>query len=69
MLKKQLSVREVAEIYGIPEWTARKYIALRKMPYRKVGRRIYIAVDRLEAWLAERDVDPNHDTTKTKSGE
>jgi excisionase family DNA binding protein len=71
MVKKQITVGEVEEIYGIPAWTVRKYIAQRRIPYRKVGRRVYIPVDKLEAWLSSGDVEltSGEKVTGLKAGE
>ncbi len=58
--KKQLSVKEASEIYSIPIWTLRSYIQRRLIPFRRVGRKIYLT-DKFEIWLSQRDVEPIDD--------
>ncbi len=63
--KKQLSLKEASEVYSIPLWTIRKWVFLRAIPFRKIGRRVYLPVERLEAWLSEHDVDPKREEGMT----
>jgi len=58
MQKIQLTVKEAATLWNIPEWTLRAYISKRRIPFRRVGRRIYIEVEKFNAWLKKGDVDP-----------
>jgi len=58
LLPKQLTVKQVSKIYGIPEWTLRAYISRKIIPHRRVRRRIYIPTKKWEEWLARGDVDP-----------
>jgi excisionase family DNA binding protein len=56
--RRQLTLQEASEIYGIPLWTLYKYVEKRMIPYRKVRRRIYIPVEKFEKWLESLDVEP-----------
>jgi len=55
--KKQISLREASEIYGIPLWTLRCYVSRKKIPYRKIGHRVYLT-KKFEDWLNSKDVEP-----------
>jgi len=61
---KQLSIKNAAKYFDIPEWTLRTYIRDRVIPYRRLGRKIYIPIAKFEEWLERGDVEP--DTQKTK---
>ena len=56
--KKQISLKEASEIYSIPIWTLRAYVQKRLIPFRKIGRRVYLT-EKFEDWLSQKDVDPH----------
>ena len=49
-----LSPREVATSLGCSHSTLRKYMREEGLPFSRVGRRLYIAVDDLRTWLEQR---------------
>lgn len=51
-----LTVKEVANLLGIAEKTVRKYVWLKTIPYAKINGHVRFNQERLEAWLAQRDV-------------
>jgi len=56
---KYLDARRIAEEYGFPLETVRKWIAQRKFKVVKPGggRRCWISRDEFEAWLRKHEVD------------
>jgi len=58
-LPKQMSIRQISNLYQIPEWTLRGYIKNRMIPHRRLGRKIYIPIQRFEEWLSSGDVEPD----------
>lgn len=56
-IKKQITLREASEAYGIPLWTLRSYVSRRKIPHRKIGHRVYLT-KKFEAWLESKDIEP-----------
>ncbi len=61
-LPKQLTVKEVASIYNIPENTLRAYINRRIIPFRKLKGKIYFETQKLEEWLKSFDVPTRKET-------
>jgi len=57
-LPKQMSIRQISNLYQIPEWTLRGYIKNRTIPHRRLGRKIYIPTKKFEEWLEKGDVEP-----------
>jgi excisionase family DNA binding protein len=54
-----VNIQTAAELLGLRESTVRKYVMLRVLPYRKLGRRVVFAPSELERWAGERRVSPN----------
>jgi predicted DNA-binding transcriptional regulator AlpA len=55
MERKLLDIKEVEQRYGLKTWTMRSYCSQRKMPYIKIGRRVFFRVEAIEAWLKEHE--------------
>ncbi len=51
-----VSTAKAAEALGCGESTLRKYMREEGLPFSRVGRRLYIAVDDLRTWLEQRRV-------------
>jgi len=51
MTKLRLSVREAAPILGVSTFTVRAWIKQRRFPFHKIGRRIVLDREDLEAFL------------------
>ena len=66
LLPRQISLKQAAELYGIPVWTLRSHVYKRTIPFRHVGRRIYLPVEKFEAWLSKGDVEPIENTEVEK---
>jgi excisionase family DNA binding protein len=49
--RKLLDIDELAARYGFRKWTIRSYCSQGKIPFIKVGRRVYFRVDDIERWL------------------
>ncbi len=63
--QKQLSIKSASRIYDIPEWTLRAYIRDNLCPTRRLGRKVYIPVEKFEAWLEQRDIESSAQKDKT----
>lgn len=53
MQRKLLTINELVAQYGLPKWTVRSYCSQRKIPFVKIGRRVYFQPEDIEAWLKE----------------
>ncbi len=53
MERKLLDIDELVGRYGFRKWTIRDYCSQGKIPFIKVGRRVYFRVDDIEQWLDE----------------
>jgi len=48
-----MNIDEVAVVTGIPKWTLRGYCSQRKIPFIKIGRRVYFRPESIETWLQD----------------
>jgi excisionase family DNA binding protein len=46
-----LNIDELCQRYGFKPWTIRGYCSQRKIPFIKLGRRVYFRVADIERWL------------------
>jgi hypothetical protein len=51
--RKLLSIDELVAQYGLPKWTVRSYCSQRKIPFIKIGRRVYFDPLSIEKWVQE----------------
>ena len=61
-----LTVRDVAELTTLSEWTIRTYVSQRKIPFMKLGRRVLFERDDIADWLESFRV-PMSDNSKRKN--
>jgi excisionase family DNA binding protein len=53
-----VSVKTLSHLLDIPVWTLRKWVAQRKIRYRKLGRLVRFDVGEIRTWCAANAVDP-----------
>jgi predicted DNA-binding transcriptional regulator AlpA len=51
--KKLLDITGIEETYGLKRWTVRTYCSQRKIPFIKIGRRVFFDPAAIEAWIQE----------------
>ncbi|MDD3997141.1 MAG: helix-turn-helix domain-containing protein [Sphaerochaetaceae bacterium] len=61
--KQFLTVSDVAELLQVAEKTVRKYVWLRTIPYLKIGGHVRFDQEKIESWIAEREV-PTYDSIR-----
>jgi excisionase family DNA binding protein len=54
--KQYYNVKEIAELLDISEKTVRKYVWLKTIPYLKIGGHVRFDIDKIHAWLEQREV-------------
>lgn len=57
-MQKLLNVQEASNLLGLAVPTIYKYVCCRKIPYIKVGGRVFFNIERLESWINDLSVDP-----------
>jgi excisionase family DNA binding protein len=56
VVKHLLSVKETAIHIGLAEITVRKMISAKRIPHKKLGRRVLIDPDELDTWINEHSI-------------
>jgi excisionase family DNA binding protein len=51
MDRRLLDIDELCERYGFRKWTIRSYCSQRKIPFLRVGRRVFFRPEDIERWL------------------
>jgi predicted DNA-binding transcriptional regulator AlpA len=51
--KKLLDIDDLREIYGFKRWTIRTYCSQEKIPFIKIGRRVFFDPAAIDAWIKE----------------
>jgi predicted DNA-binding transcriptional regulator AlpA len=51
--KKLLDINGLEETYGLKRWTIRTYCSQQKIPFVKLGRRVFFDLVAIDAWLQE----------------
>jgi len=64
-MKNLLSIQEVSKILGLKIPTIYKFICLRKIPFIKLGRRVFFDSDKLDKWVKSNSYEPIY-PNKTK---
>jgi excisionase family DNA binding protein len=57
-LETFLDVGQVAEMLGLSTATIRKWVLIRYIPYRKLGRSVRFSAPEIQAWVKDRTVKP-----------
>jgi excisionase family DNA binding protein len=56
--EKLMTVEELADALGLAPQTIRNWVALRRLPYLRIGGRTRFRRDSLRAWLAKQENQP-----------
>jgi hypothetical protein len=51
--RRLMNIDELCQEYGFKPWTIRSYCSLGKVPFVKLGRRVYFRPEDIESWLSE----------------
>jgi predicted DNA-binding transcriptional regulator AlpA len=46
-----LDINQLEETYSLKRWTVRSYCSQRKIPFIKIGRRVFFDPVAIEAWI------------------
>ena len=55
---KTVNYRGASEVTGLAERTLRNLVSRKQIPHFKLGKSVRFSVERLEAWMDERAVEP-----------
>lgn len=60
-MENLINIKEAARLLGVSLYTLRNYVAWRRIPYIKIGRRVLFDVSDLAAYIASRKVAPRRE--------
>ena len=55
---KTVDYHGASEVLGLAERTIRNMVSRKQLPYFKLGKSVRFSVERLEAWMNERAIEP-----------
>jgi hypothetical protein len=50
-LRKLLDINGLVAMYGLKRWTVRSYCSMRRIPFIKLGRRVFFDPEAIDAWI------------------
>lgn len=67
-MEKLLTIHETSKLIGLSVPTLYKYVCCRKIPFVKLGRRVFFNIEKLESWINDNSVDPVGSVVLKKAG-
>jgi excisionase family DNA binding protein len=64
-----LNAGQVARMMGLSVATVRKWVLIRYIPYRKIGRAVRFSLSEIQEWMKSRCVEPLEGRQKANSNE
>ena len=53
-----MTVKELSKYLNVPEYTIRGWVAMRSVPFLKMGKRVKFRKETIETWLKDSEVAP-----------
>jgi excisionase family DNA binding protein len=64
-----LTAAQVAELFGLSVATIRKWVLLRYIPFRKIGRAVRFSASEIQEWVTDKAVRPSDVCRNEQQGE